>query len=47
MVAFYEWRRSGVFIINFELISHNCYDVPIVDFEQVNTSCETIEIIEQ
>ena len=32
-------RRSGVFIVNFEEISH-CSGVSIVDFEQVNTSWE-------
>ena len=40
MVTFYatvDWRRSGVF---------TCYDVPIVDFEQVNARFETIETIE-
>ena len=31
-----QWRRSGVFIINFEHI----YSVTIFDFEQVNVSWE-------
>ena len=30
-----QWRRSGVFIVNFEHISH-LSNVSIVDFEQVN-----------
>ena len=29
-------RRFGVFIVNFEHISHLCSRVSIVDFEQVN-----------
>ena len=29
-------RRFGVFIVNFEHISHLCSSVSIVDFEQVN-----------
>ena len=32
-----QWRRSGVFIVNFELISH-FFSVSIVEFEQVNVS---------
>ena len=35
-----QQRRSGVFIINFEQISHIIFAVSIVDFEQVNTSWE-------
>ena len=31
-----HWRRSVVFIANFEQVSH-CSSVSIVDFEQVNT----------
>ena len=30
-----HWRRSGVFIVNFEQISQ-CFGVPVVDFDQVN-----------
>ena len=30
-----HWRRSCVFIVNFEYISH-LFSVSIVDFEQVN-----------
>ena len=33
-----HWRRSGVFIVNFDYISHFFYSVPIVEFEQVNVS---------
>ena len=33
----YHWRCSGVFIVNFEHISH----LSIVDFEQVNVSWVT------
>ena len=38
-------RRSGVFIINFEHISHLFSKVPIVDFEQVNVCLETASIV--
>ena len=31
-----HWRRFGVFIINFEHISHLCSSVSIVSSEQVN-----------
>ena len=31
-----QWRRFGVFIVNFEHISHLCSSVSIVNFEQVN-----------
>ena len=31
-----NWRRLGVFIVNFEHISHFCSSVSIVNFEQVN-----------
>ena len=31
-----KWRRFGVFIVNFEHISHLCSSVSIVNFEQVN-----------
>ena len=31
-----HWRRFGVFIVNFEHISHFCSSVSIVNFEQVN-----------
>ena len=33
-----QWRRSGVFIVNFEHISHPFYSVYIADFHQVNVS---------
>ena len=32
----HQWRRFGVFIVNFEHISHLCSSVSIVNFEQVN-----------
>ena len=35
----FHWRRSCVFIVNFEHISHLFLCVFIVDFEQVNISC--------
>ena len=31
-----HWRRSSIFIINFEHISNLCSSVTIVNFEQVN-----------
>ena len=31
-----QWRRSGVFIVNIEQISHIVQNVSVVDFEQVN-----------
>ena len=30
------WRRFGVFIVNFEHISHPCSSDSIVNFEQIN-----------
>ena len=33
-----HWRRFGVFIVNFEHISHLCSSVSIVNFDQVNDS---------
>ena len=30
-----QWRRFGVFIVNFEHISHLCSSVSIVNFEHV------------
>ena len=30
-----QWLRFGVFIVNFEYISHLCFSVPIVNFEHV------------
>ena len=30
-----HWRRSGVFIVNSEYMSHLCFSVSIVNFEQV------------
>ena len=35
-----ERRRSSVFIVNFEHISHIFFQVSIADFEQVNVSKE-------
>ena len=34
------WRRSGVFIVNFEHIFYFALEVSIVNFEQVNASWE-------
>ena len=31
------WRRSGVFIVNFEHISHHFFSISIVNFEHVIT----------
>ena len=31
-----QWRLSGVFIVNFEHISHSIFSVSIVDFVQIN-----------
>ena len=36
-----QWRRSGVFIVNFKQISHIVLVSIVVDFEQVNTGWET------
>ena len=33
-----HWRHSGVFIVNFEHVSHLVLVVSIVNFEQVNAS---------
>ena len=33
----HHWRHFGVFIVNFEHISHLCSSVFIVNFEQLNT----------
>ena len=33
-----QWRRFGVFIVNFEHVSHLCSSVSIVNFGQVNAS---------
>ena len=33
-----KWRRFGVFIVNFEHISHLCFSVSIVNFKHVITS---------
>ena len=35
-----HWRRFGVFIVNFEHISHLCSSVSTVKLEQVNASWE-------
>ena len=37
----HQWSRSGIFIVNFEQISHVSV-VSIAEFEQVNTDCEII-----
>ena len=37
------WRRFGVFIVNFEYISHLCSSVSIVNFEHVIAGWEGIE----
>ena len=34
-----QWHRSGVFIVNFEYISHLALPFSIVNFEQVNAAC--------
>ena len=34
-------RRFGVFIVNFEYISHLCSNISTVNFEQVNASLES------
>ena len=31
-----QWRRSGVFIVNFEYHFTSCSSVSIINFEQVN-----------
>ena len=38
------WRRFGVFVVNFEHISHLCSSVSIVNFEQVNAGWERCKI---
>ena len=40
-----EWRRSGVFIVNFEHMSHICSSVSSVNFEQVNA--DQVESLKQ
>ena len=30
-----QWRRFGVFIVNFEHISHLCSSASVIDFEHV------------
>ena len=35
-----NWRRSDIFIVNFELISQIILVFLFVDFEKVNTSCD-------
>ena len=41
-----NWRPSGVFIINFEQISHIALVIDsILDFEIVNASCEMPAIV--
>ena len=41
----FEWRCSGVFIVNFELFK-TCSSIPIIDFEQVN-ACWEEEIVSE
>ena len=31
-----RWRRSGVFIVNYENVSYLFPNVPVIEFEQVN-----------
>ena len=38
----HPWSYSGVFIINFEQISH-CSGVSIIDFEQINGGWENFK----
>ena len=40
-----QWRHSGVFIVNFEDISHLFFSVSIVDFEQANVSWEIMKLL--
>ena len=42
----HHWRRFGVFIVNFEHISHLCSSVSIVNFEQVNDGWVLIVVFE-
>ena len=35
-----HWRRSGVFVVNFEQISHIANGVSISDFEQIHAGWE-------
>ena len=37
----HQWHRFGVFIVNFEHISHLCSSVSIANFEQVNAGWVT------
>ena len=38
-----NWRRFGVFIVNFEHISHLCSSVSIVNFEHVTAGWDVIK----
>ena len=40
----HHWRRFGVFIVNFQHISHHCCSVSIVDFEQVIADWELSQL---
>ena len=40
------WLVSGVFIVNFEHISHRFLCISIVDLEQVNVSRDSIPLID-
>ena len=40
-----QWRRFGVFIVNFEHISRLCSSVSIVNFEHVIAGCIDIYIL--
>ena len=35
-----HWHRSGVFIVNFELILHTFCSVSMFEFAHVNVSCD-------
>ena len=39
-----QWRRCGVFIVNFEHVSHFFSSVSIVELEQVNVSWDFIRL---
>ena len=41
-----HWRRFCVFIVNFEHISHFCFSVSIIKFEQVNASWAIVPVEE-
>ena len=41
-MRYVHWRGFGVFIVNFELISHLFSSVFIVNFEQVNAGWHSV-----